>query len=82
MRFRRCKPFTAKDVTEVSCPAVAHQRNTLENLSASFGGMEDWMCFMWNLGYVREHRVVCDNKRDSLERFWFGFVGKGFFSRN
>ena len=63
MRFRRCKPFTAKNVT------VAYQRNILENFSASFRGMEDWMCFMLNLGYARKLLVVCDNKRDSLERF-------------
>ena len=36
VRFRRCKPFTTKDVTEVSCPPVAYLRNILENFSASF----------------------------------------------
>ena len=34
MRFRRCKPFTAKNVTEVSYPPIAYQRNILENFSA------------------------------------------------
>ena len=31
VRFGGCKPFTAKDVTEVLCPPVAYQRNILEN---------------------------------------------------
>ena len=68
-RFRRSKLFTAKDVTEASCLLVAYQSNILENFSASFGGMEDWMCVMYNLGYVGKHWVVCDDERDSLEQF-------------
>ena len=27
------------------------------------------MCFMWNLGYLREHWVVCDNKRTLWSNF-------------
>ena len=52
VRFRRCKPFTAKDVTEVSCPPVAYQRNVLEKIQCIFprhGGLdvlhvESWVC--------------------------------------
>ena len=46
VRFRRSKLFTAKNVTEVSCPPVAYQRNILENFSTSLRDMEDWICFM------------------------------------
>ena len=43
MKYRRCKLFTAKNVTEVSCPLAAYERNILENVSASLSGMEDLM---------------------------------------
>ena len=36
--------------------------------------VESWVCWVaW---------IISDDKRDSLKRFWCGFVGKGFFSRS